>query len=111
MKSSTGVEKAATTGKSVRILDHQGNNHAVGIVVPQPDAVWAVDFMSDNLYGGRRFRILNILDKGVEAEETSEVGGKFGGPCRGRTYGPLIKREKEPFLIRLAVATVSPNWL
>ena len=31
-----------------------------------------------------------------------------GGPCRGRTYGPLIKREKEPFLRRLAIATVSP---
>jgi len=33
---------------------------------------------------------------------------KSGGPCRGRTYGPLIKREKEPFLRRLAIATVSP---
>ena len=33
----------------------------------------------------------------------------FGGPCRGRTYGPLIKREKEQFLIRLAIATVSPK--
>ncbi len=27
----------------------------------------------------------------VEAEEHAEVIGKFGGPCRGRTYGPLIK--------------------
>lgn len=36
---------------------------------------------------------------------------KFGGPCRGRTYGPLIKREKEPFLKRLAIATVSLNCL
>jgi hypothetical protein len=26
-----------------------------------------------------------------EAEKYSEVVGKFGGPCRGRTYGPLIK--------------------
>jgi putative transposase len=35
------------------------------VVVPQPNAVWAVDFMSDTLYGGRRFRTLNILDEGV----------------------------------------------
>ena len=28
----------------------------------------------------------------VEEAENSEVVGKFGGPCRGRTYGPLIKR-------------------
>jgi hypothetical protein len=32
----------------------------------------------------------------------------FGGPCRGRTYGPLIKSDKRPFLTRLAIATVSP---
>ena len=32
-----------------------------------------------------------------------------GGPCRGRTYGPLIKREKAPFFTTLAVATVSPQ--
>jgi len=25
----------------------------------------------------------------LDAEEKSEVVGKFGGPCRGRTYGPL----------------------
>jgi len=35
------------------------------IVLPQPDAVWALDFMSDTLYGGRRFRAFNILDAGV----------------------------------------------
>ena len=28
----------------------------------------------------------------VESEENAEVIGIFGGPCRGRTYGPLIKR-------------------
>ena len=32
-----------------------------------------------------------VAARGVEAEEYSGVGGKFGGPCRGRTYGPLIK--------------------
>src|SRR5713226_5679851 len=31
-----------------------------------------------------------------------------GGPCRGRTYGPLIKSDKRPFLTKLAIATVSP---
>ena len=28
-------------------------------------------------------------------EEDSEVLKKFGGPCRGRTYGPLIKSPAE----------------
>jgi hypothetical protein len=31
----------------------------------------------------------------LEAEENLEVVGKFGGPCRGRTYGPLIKSPAE----------------
>ncbi len=35
-----------------------------------------------------------VADGIVEAEETSEVVGKFGGPCRGRTYGPLIKSDR-----------------
>ena len=34
-----------------------------------------------------------VAARGVEAEEHSEVVGKFGGPCRGRTYGPLIKSQ------------------
>lgn len=38
------------------------------VVIPQPHAVWAVDFMSDTLYGDRRFRILAILDEGVRED-------------------------------------------
>lgn len=34
-------------------------------VIPQPNVVWAVDFMSDTVYGGRRFLTFNILDEGV----------------------------------------------
>ena len=30
---------------------------------------------------------------GLEETGNSEVIGKFGGPCRGRTYGPLIKSQ------------------
>ena len=35
---------------------------------------------------------LKVVAEGVmEEAENSEVVGNFGGPCRGRTYGPLIK--------------------
>ena len=35
-----------------------------------------------------------VAEEGVlGAEENAEVVGKFGGPCRGRTYGPLIKSQ------------------
>ena len=42
-------------------------------VIPQPNVVWAVDFMSDTLYGGRRFRTLNLLDEGVREVLAIEV--------------------------------------
>ena len=34
-------------------------------VMPIVNASWAMDFMHDVLYGGKRFRTLNILDEGV----------------------------------------------
>jgi integrase len=36
-----------------------------------------------------------VADPALLPEENSEVVEKFGGPCRGRTYGPLIKSESE----------------
>jgi putative transposase len=35
------------------------------VVIPQPNAVWAVDCMRDTLYGGRRFWTLKVLEEGV----------------------------------------------
>jgi putative transposase len=36
------------------------------LVVPEAvNAIWAIDFMSDALYHGRRFRTFNFLDEGV----------------------------------------------
>ena len=37
------------------------------------NAVWAVDFMSDALYVGRRFRTLNVLDEGMREGLTIEI--------------------------------------
>lgn len=43
------------------------------VVVLQPNVVWAVDFLSDTLYGGRRFGTLNILDEEVRDGLAIEV--------------------------------------
>ncbi len=34
-------------------------------VPPEVNNTWSFDFMSDTLYSGRRFRVLNIIDEGV----------------------------------------------
>ena len=71
------------------------------VVVPQPNAVWAVDFMSDTLYGGRRFGTLNILDEGVREGLAIEVDTSFqpnewcacgpGGASRRRFASTLAR--------------------
>ena len=66
-------------------------------------------------YASTLFRPLSVRKvvaaRGVEAEEYSGVVGKFGGPCRGRTYGPLIKSGNACFFRMLAIATVSPSYI
>lgn len=38
-----------------------------------PNQIWSLDFMSDSLYQGRRFRTLNVLDEAVREALTIEV--------------------------------------
>jgi|CXWL01.1.fsa_nt_gi hypothetical protein len=40
---------------------------------PLPNQVWALDFMSDALYVGRRFRTLNVLDESVREALDIEI--------------------------------------
>jgi len=51
---------------------------------------------------------LPATEAGERETEEPEVIEKIGGPCRGRTYGPLIKSANKAFFIRFAVATVFP---
>ena len=41
--------------------------------VPMPNTVWALDFMHDALYVGRRFRTLNVMDEGVREALAIEI--------------------------------------
>lgn len=55
-----GLNLKRRTKKRIPTREHQS------IEVPNiPSEVWSLDFMSDTLYSGRRFRVLNILDEGV----------------------------------------------
>ena len=38
-----------------------------------PNRLWSIDFMSDVLYGGRRFRTFNVLDEGVREAQVREI--------------------------------------
>ena len=71
------------------------------IVLPQPNAVWALDFMSDTLYGGRRFRTLNILDEGVREVLAIEVDTSLPAERVIRVLEQVVAWRGQPQAIRL----------
>lgn len=70
-------------------------------VSPQPNAVWAVDFMSDTLYSGRRFRTLNILDEGVREGLAIEVDTSLPAERVIRVLEQVVTWRGHPQALRL----------
>ena len=71
------------------------------VVIPHPNAVWAIDFMSDTLYGGRRFRTLNILDEGVREGLAIEVDTSLPAERVVRVLEQVVAWRGQPQAIRL----------
>jgi putative transposase len=69
--------------------------------VPQPNAVWAVDFMSDTLYGGRRFRTFNLLDEGVREVLAIEVDTSLPAERVVRVLEQVVAWRGQPQALRL----------
>lgn len=69
-----GLNQVRRTKKRIPTRERQSIE-----VVPLMNDTWALDFMSDALYNGRRFRTLNILDEGVREAVHIEVDTSL--PC------------------------------
>lgn len=72
---------------------------------PTMNMVWAIDFMGDALYVGRRFRTLNVLDEGMREGLTIEIDTSLTGPrvvrtlervCDWRGYPQAIRCDNGP---------------
>jgi putative transposase len=70
-------------------------------VIPQPNVVWALDFMSDTLYGRRRFRTFNILDEGVREVLAVEVDTSLPAERVIRVLEQVTAWRGQPQAIRL----------
>ena len=70
-------------------------------VLPQPNVVWAVDFMSDTVYGGRRFRTLKLLDEGVREVLAIEVDSSLPAERVVRVLEQVVAWRGQPQAIRL----------
>ena len=71
------------------------------VVVPQPNVVWAVDFMSDTLYGGRRFRTFNILDEGMREGLAIEIDTSLPAERVIRVLEQVVTWRGQPQAVRL----------
>jgi len=69
-------------------------------VIPLPNQVWSMDFMSDALYAGRRFRTLNILDEGVRELLTIVVDTSIASGRVIRELDKLVELRGTPAAIR-----------
>jgi putative transposase len=70
-------------------------------VIPRPNVVWAVDFMSETLYGGRRFRTFNVLDEGVQEGLAIEIDTSLPAERVIRVLEQVASWRGQPQAIRL----------
>lgn len=71
------------------------------VVEARANAEWSMDFMSDTLYHGRRFRTLNILDEGVREALEIVVDTSIPGGRVVRTLDRLVEWRGRPDAIRV----------
>jgi putative transposase len=65
------------------------------------NGIWALDFMHDALYGGRRFRTLNVLDEANREALAIEVGASIPATRVVRVLEQLLTLYGRPQALRL----------
>lgn len=72
------------------------------LVIPEaPDMTWSIDFMSDSLVDGRKFRLLNVIDDFNRESLAIEVDTSLPSLRVQRVLEQLIKHRKKPTTIRV----------
>jgi putative transposase len=66
-----------------------------------PNVIWSLDFMSDCLYSGRRFRTLNVIDEGVREALAIEIDTSLPSERVVRVLEQLKAWRGVPAAIRL----------
>lgn len=85
--------------RAKRRLPHRGQPPMA--VAARANAEWSMDFMSDTLYQGRRFRTLNILDEGVREALAIVIDTSIPGTRVVRTLERLGAWRGKPDAIRV----------
>ena len=67
----------------------------------RPDERWAMDFMSDELFDGRRIRILTLVDHFTRESLDIEVDGSIGGQRVAEVLARLALQGRKPQTIAM----------
>jgi putative transposase len=68
---------------------------------PVLNRTWALDFMEDSLYGGRRFRVLNVIDEGNREALAIEIGTSIPSARVIRLLEDLVDLHGRPSMLRV----------
>ena len=84
-------------------------------VVEHPNHQWALDFVHDSLYCGKRFRVLNIIDEGTRECLAIETDTSLPAQRVVRVLEQLKAERGVPFQIRLdngpeLISTIMADW-
>jgi putative transposase len=77
--------------------------------------IWALDFMSDALYGGRKIRTLNVIDEGNREALAVEVSTSIPSVRVVRVLDELVETHGRPEALRMdngpeLIAEVLMDW-
>ena len=74
----------------------------VPLAVPsEPNHTWSFDFMSDMLYSGHRYRVMNIIDEGTREALDIAIGTSLPWERVVRTLQALVAEHGKPRRIRV----------
>lgn len=90
--------------EGLTVRRRKGRKRAIGTRLPLPRAdtinqIWSLDFLSDALSDGRRFRILGVMDQCSRECLTLVADTSIGGVRVARELDTLIKKHGKPYCI------------
>lgn len=90
--------------EGLMVKRRKGRKRAIGTRLPLPHAdrpnqIWSLDFLSDALSDGRRFRVLNVMDQCSRECLTLAADTSIGGARIVRELDRLVDRYGKPLCI------------
>lgn len=87
--------------EGLMVRRRKGRKRSIGTRLPLPkvdtlNQVWSLDFLSDALSDGRRFRILGVMDQCSRECLTLVADTSIGGARVGRELDMLVERHGKP---------------